>query len=57
MGIHSRELLVLQDILRKGGGGVVNIFECSVQQTFQLYNTNQRNAQFSELIFNFCCLL
>jgi len=39
------------------GEGVVNIFECSVQQTFPLYNTNQRNAHFSELLFNFCCLL
>jgi hypothetical protein len=28
-------------------GGGINTFECSVQQTFQLCNTNQRNAQFS----------
>jgi hypothetical protein len=58
IGIHSRTLLVMQDILRMGGrGGVVNIFECSVQQTFQLYNTNEQNAHFYELLFNFCCLL
>jgi hypothetical protein len=36
---------------------MVNTFECSVRQTFQLYNTKQRNAQFSDLIFNLCCLL
>jgi hypothetical protein len=47
MGIHSRTLFVMEDILRRGGCGVKTWVQCAADISVILYNTNQQNAQFS----------